>query len=351
MYIIDLKAITPQLTYSNEFLEGKKVGHADMVYHVVEPDYMELIPKALLRRMGKAVRMGVGAGLPLVEKHKDLEGVLIGTANGGLEDCIKFLNQIVEYNEGVLTPTNFVQSTPNAIAGQLALMGENRGYNITYTNGGLAFENAVLDALLLMQEGAADKLLLGGIEEISDYNYHIDSLSDKYKKEVVSDQDLLSSETSGTVCGEGAAMFVVHSDPAGALAQIVDVAHTTYPVQSDLSYSIQEMLRRNGLTLTDVDTVMLGYNGDADHNSWYDFVGNELFGHARALSFKNLIGDYRTCSSVALWLGAHLLNGSDAFLPHIHLRSGHQNEISRILVYNHFDGVRHGCMLLSKVRS
>jgi hypothetical protein len=45
--------------------------------------------------------------------------MIIATANGGMEDCVKFLNQIIEYNEGLLTPANFVQSTSNAAAARL----------------------------------------------------------------------------------------------------------------------------------------------------------------------------------------------------------------------------------------
>lgn len=348
MYITDLKAISPQKTYQNELLQGAKVDHAAKVYHVIEPDYMEFIPKGLLRRMGKAVRMGVGTGLPLVEAHPDLDGVLIGTANGGLEDCIKFLNQIVEYNEGVLTPTNFVQSTPNAIAGQLALMGTNRGYNITYTNGGLSFENSILDALLLFEEKAANKLLIGGLEEISDYNYNIDSLAGKYKDEIVADNELLNSTSPGTVCGEGASMFVVEAQADRAYAQILDVAQATYPTEEDLAFVVDEMLQRQGLKRSDIDTVMLGYNGDGRHEAWYNFVGDTVFAEANTLSFKNLIGDYRSCSAFAVWLSAHLLNGSRDFLPLIQLKNRRASDISRILIYNHFDGVRHGAILLSK---
>ena len=80
-----------------------------------EPGY-EGIPPGILRRMGKAVRIGVGAALPLIKDRTDINGFIIGTANGGMEDCIKFLNQIIQYEEGQLTPGNFVQSTPNAIA-------------------------------------------------------------------------------------------------------------------------------------------------------------------------------------------------------------------------------------------
>ncbi len=348
MYITDLKAISPQLTYDNELLEGKKTTHEDQVYNVIEPDYMEFIPKGLLRRMGRAIRMGVGAGLPLVKAHSDIDAVVIGTANGGLEDCIKFLNQIVEYDEGVLTPTNFVQSTPNAVAGQLALMGQNRGYNTTYTNGGLAFENAVLDAWLLFRENAVDKLLLGGIEEISDYNYNIDSLAGHYKNEIVNDEDLLSSTTKGTVCGEGASLFVLEKAPAEYYAKIEDVEQITYPTELEFDDCLELLLSRNNLQVDDIDTIMLGYNGDSRHTPWYTHLEEHLIPNANVLSFKNLSGDYRTCSAFATWLSAHLLNGEKAFLPHIELRKKHEKEISRILIYNHFDEVRHGFILLSK---
>ena len=77
----------------------------------IEPGY-EQIPRVVLRRMGKAVRLMVGAGLPLI-KQTTCGGVIVGTANGGMEDCIRFMNQIVQYEEGMLAPGNFVQSTPN----------------------------------------------------------------------------------------------------------------------------------------------------------------------------------------------------------------------------------------------
>lgn len=347
MYITDLKAISPQHTYHNELLTGKKIDHSDLIYHVVEPDYMEFIPKSLLRRMGKAVRMGVGAGIPLIKKHTDLDGILIGTANGGLEDCIKFLNQIVEYNEGVLTPTNFVQSTPNAVAGQLALMGENRGYNITYTNGGLSFENAILDALLLFEEGDTNKLLIGGLEEISDYNYNIDSLSNKYKNTALPDHELLGANTPGTVCGEGASLFVVQKTADDFYAKIEDVAQITYPSKEDLHFCLTEMLSKNGLTPEDIDGVLLGFNGDIDHNEWYSFVGNEIVSNANQYAFKHLIGDYRSSSSFALWLSAHLLNGTFEAEQLIHFDIKQVRRPKRMLIYNHFDAVRHGFILLS----
>ncbi|MFT7614587.1 MAG: hypothetical protein ACI9J3_003569, partial [Parvicellaceae bacterium] len=235
-----------------------------------------------------------------------------------------------------------------AVAGQLALMGNNRGYNTTYTNGGLAFENALLDALLLFEEKTAKKLLVGGIEEISDYNYNIDWLSNKYKTEAISDTDLIASITPGSVCGEGASMFVIESEATNYYAQIVDVAQITYPNTEDLDECLSDMLSNNGLSIDDIDTVMLGLNGDIDHSTWYNHVSDNLFPNANTLSFKNLIGDYRTSVAFAVWLSAQVLKGEEVLLPLIELRKSNEKKLKRILIYNHFDATRHGFILLSK---
>ena len=348
MFITDLKTISPQNTYNDELLNGEIHVIEEKVFTAIEPNYLDFIPKGLLRRMGKAVRMGVGTGLPLVKNHSDIEGILIGTANGGLEDCIKFLNQIVEYDEGVLTPTNFVQSTPNAVAGQLALMGENRGYNTTYTNGGLSFESALLDALLLFEEGQHNKLLIGGLEEISDYNYNIDSLADKYKEEIVPSNRLINSQSKGTICGEGASLFVVEREADNYLAEIVDVAQITYPTEEDLGKLLTDFLSKNKIKASSIDTVMLGYNGDIRHNKWYQFVDMNFFTNANILSFKNLIGDFRTSSAFATWLSAHTLNGSFKNIQSVLLRHSNNHPKKNILIYNHFDEVRHSFILMRK---
>ncbi|HTL07633.1 MAG TPA: beta-ketoacyl synthase chain length factor, partial [Chitinophagaceae bacterium] len=139
---------------------------------VIEPSYQG-IPTGVLRRMGRAIRMGVGGALPIIKSsHQPLQGIIIGTADGGMEDCIKFLNQIIDYDEGMLTPTNFVQSTTNAIAAQIGLLSANTSYNTTHVHRGLAFENALIDAAMLLQEHAGAQYLVGGVDEISAYNYN-----------------------------------------------------------------------------------------------------------------------------------------------------------------------------------
>lgn len=118
---------------------------------VIEPGYDD-IPKNSLRRMGKSVRIGMGVALAVIKQAPVFNGIIIGTGNGGMEDSIIFLKQVVEYNEGLLTPAHFVQSTSNAVASQLSLASVNRGYNITHVHRGLAFEMAAIDAAMRLLE-------------------------------------------------------------------------------------------------------------------------------------------------------------------------------------------------------
>lgn len=346
MYIKDLSCISPQPTYDPVFPGNEAVEHHGTRYLAMEPSYQNLIPAGLLRRMGKAVRMGVGAGLPLLRANADLDGIVLATANGGLEDCLRFLNQIVDYEEGTLTPTNFVQSTPNAVAGNLALLSKNTGYNITHVNKGLAFESALLDALMLLEEGKAQSLLLGSIEEISDYNYNIDHLIGLFKEEEITSDQLLTSTTKGTVCGEGAAMFVVETTKSDdSSIQIQDVGQISYADKQGLLEYLNVFLERNKLSLTEIDAVLLGRNGDIRSDHWYDLLNETLNESTACYTFKNLVGDYPTASSFALWLGARILNGEA--IPSEACYKKTEQKVKNILIYNHHKGVQHGFILLS----
>lgn len=348
MFIKDLSCISAQQTYDETFFESELRVNVGNRYAAMEPAYGTLIPAGLLRRMGKAVRIGVGAGLPLIHKNPDLEGIILATANGGLEDCLKFLNQIVDYNEGTLTPTNFVQSTPNAVAGNLALMSKNTGYNATHVNKGLAFEGALLDAILLLEEGKAKKLVLGSIEEISDYNYNIDVLAGSWKIEETNSQNLLTSDTPGTVCGEAAVMFVVEADRSeNALAEIIDTGQITYTDQEGLKKKLDYFLEKNDIQLSEIDTLILGYNGDNRSDHWYDWFSKSLFPESSVYCYKNMTGEFPTATAYATWMAVHILNGKKMPEETVVKKAGEKNP-EKILIYNHHKGIQHGLILMSR---
>jgi hypothetical protein len=343
-YIHKSSCISPQQTFSSIDLE-KPVESSCNQLLAIEPDYHG-IPVGMLRRMGKAVRIGVGAALPLIKEKFD--GIVIGTANGGMEDCIKFLNQIIDYDEGRLTPTNFVQSTANAVASQLAMMSTNKGYNITHVHRGHSFENAMLDVIILLHENPEHAYLLGGLEEISNHNHNIETLAGWYKKETVSNAQIYESNTEGALPGEGAAIFLVNKIENNAIAKLLAMKTINTADENAVAEQLQFFLKEN---LTDgkrVDLFLSGENGDNRLLKYYLSCEKVLTGKIPVARFKHLCGEYQTATAFALWLCSYILQNQ--LLPQHLLKSGTpQGNINNILIYNNYKKTQHSFMLVSNI--
>ena len=344
MYIHKSVCISPQHTFPAVNFE-EVMPSADNKLNAIEPKH-ENIPLNTLRRMGKAVRMGVGASINLILEYPDLNGIIIGTANGGMEDCIKFLNQIIDYNEGTLTPKNFVQSTTNAIAAQIGLIAHNTGYNITHVHRGLAFENALLDAMMLIKENPNNVYLLGGGDEISTYNFNLENLGGWYKEEITSNENLYSANTIGSIAGEGVAMFIVNDKSKDAIAKVkaIKLLHTSD--SSEVTEQMQLFLKNNLSPGQQIDLFLTGENGDSRLNHFYNSC-EALLPQITVARFKHLSGEYPTTSAFALWLSCYLLE--EQKLPaHILKTAYNKNTVNTILIYNNNRGSQHGFILVEK---
>jgi 3-oxoacyl-(acyl-carrier-protein) synthase len=296
--------------------------------------------------MGKSVRLATGAAMPLLTEHK-VDGIIIGSTDGGMEDCHRFLNQVIEYNEGTLTPTTFVQGSPSAVAGGLALMAKNSGYNNTHANKGISFENGLMDAWLLMQEGAVKSMMVGCVEEISPAQYRIETLAGFIKQDEVRADELFESTSAGAVNGEGAAMFVVQAAAEGALAEIVDFDVISFPSMDDLKLKAKTLLERNGLSLADVDAVMMGLSGDANSDAVYRDFADAVLPNAGRLSFKNLFGESPSASAFATWYAAQLLSGKEP--AGMTVLKAAARLLRTVLIHNHYQGKQHGFVLMRGV--
>ena len=345
MFITDCHCISPQHTLDDSFFQGNWVYHDGVRYMAIEPDYSDHIPRGTLRRMGRGVRLAMGAGLPLLKEHPEIEGVLIGTGNGGLDSAHQFLVQILEYDEGRLTPTQFVQGTPNTPAGQLAISGQVRGYNATHSHDGASFELCLLDALMLLKEGRHDSLLVGAYEEVSVAPFNIDVHSGFIKTEFDPAIDLLKSKSPGSVVGEGATFFVVKREAQEYLSQIRDIESLPQLKDDELIEAYHNFLERNGLESAVIDGLLLGYNGDARYAHRYDTIAAMHPADCGLFSFKNAFGESRTVSAHGIWLGAQMLGGQPA-PTQIVLRPA-KNRLRNLVMYNHYYDMQHQFVLMS----
>jgi len=318
---------------SEHSLQTEKLMAREPVYSMIAP--------AVLRRMGKAVRMTCGAVSKLNLENHPVNGIIIGTANGGMEDCIRFLNQIVQYDEGTLTPTNFVQSTPNAIASTIGMNHQCRGYNITHVHRGNAFENALLDAFMYLVENKNSTLLLGGIDEISDYNYNIERLGGWYKNEIPVN-GLYESKTEGSIAGEGCAAFTVSNNSESALLEIVDVSTLHSTDVDEVLQQLKQFCDKHALNLSETMLVS-GHNGDV-RNETLHYAVESHFQQSAIIRYKHFFGEFPTMSALALWLIGQAATNSGILPEHFYLRKS-ESKIKNYLICNHYKGYQHGFIL------
>jgi hypothetical protein len=342
-YIHQTSCISHQPTFNEVELDDLKPSTDNIVY-ALEPKY-EGIPIGQLRRMGRALRMGVGAGMKLLLKNK-VDGILIGTANGGIEDSIVFLNQIHDYEEGRLTPTNFVQSTYNAIAGMMGMITSNKGYNATHVHRGLSFENVALDAAMLLRENPGHSYLIGGVDEVSAKNHRLVTLAGWYRKDPASNTELYESNATGTLPGEGAAMFIVNNKSEDAVAYLKALKMVNSLDEKFVEEQLKLFLKENLKEGEKIDLLLQGENGDNRLLKYYSAAENCIGDSTTIARYKHAFGEFQTVPALALWLATHVLQ-TQKLASHFIKRPA-SSSYHRILIYNNYQGAQHGFMLVER---
>lgn len=379
LYIHQTTCISPQPA------DRSVAGPVDGFYKVIEPAYAG-IPANTLRRMSKAVRLGVGAALPLIRQQR-IDGILVGTGNGGMEESVKFLRQIVDYAEGMLAPGHFVQSIPNAIASQIGLSSHNRGYNSTYVHRGLGFEHALIDAAMLVSEQAGSRYLVGGVDELSGYHYQIELADGWYKRPVQPGVSLYDYDSPGSIAGEGAALFLVGGESEQAVAadaltadalgadtlagdalaavRGIETFHSTDKrvVAARLQAFLERQLPgvRHLPVGAQLGLFLSGENGDNRALPFYTACEGVLDPTVPVARYKHLCGEYPTASAFAVWLALQLEPGQT--LPsHMVKRAGGirpnkgdpadviLSDSRYFLLYNNHKLSQHSFILLERFR-
>ncbi len=137
---------------------------------LIGPNYREYVKPAAIRRMSSVLKMGAAGGAECLKQSglQQTDAIIVGSGLGCVRDTLRFLKAVYEEDESTLSPTAFIQSTHNSIAGQLALMLGNHNYNMTHVQGNLSLAYALSDAELLINEGDAETVLVGGVDEKTD---------------------------------------------------------------------------------------------------------------------------------------------------------------------------------------
>lgn len=349
-YLNGAGVISPQKTYDDAAFLSEISEYDDNMLTCVLPDFKEYMNPFQTRRLSRMLKTGLAAVMICLRSSgvKMPDAVITATGYGFEDSRAKFLEEILTQAEQQLTPNYFIQSTHNALAGLVALTIGCTGYNNTYAGRGSAFESALLDAMMLLQEQEAQNVLVGSFDEISPVLYRQYAKLGYYKENRISSLKLFKDNSPGTIQGEGVAFFMLSSAPQeNTLCQLRGIK-TIYKPESygDIAAVLESFLQENTLDPRDVDVFINGSGGDAARDQWNYALQKDFLGHAAEVRFKHLIGEYATATSFALWLGALILKRRH--MPEIVLANpSHRPErLKTVLICNHFLGRYYSFMLL-----
>lgn len=291
MYINYYYSISPAGIFGNNTTDVCSVPLVQGMQQAKEPDYTNWILPMQLRRMSKSIRMSVYAVKQLIDQDdesKQFAGIFLGTGYGMLYDSEHFLSGMIDRQEITLNPTSFIQSTHNTVAGHLAMMLQCNAHNMTYTDGGHSFENAIIDAEIYLDTiGDRQQILLGAADEITPTSFNIMNEL-VYKK--------------NKAFGEGVAFLSV-SKTALHHNNSVKVEKIAMSVTSD---------KEEGKTFVDD---FINSIGAFDTKSALLLIGDSEFYNAliansnpeNIIRFKDYCGEYPTASAYGMCLAVHLL--------------------------------------------
>lgn len=348
-YINGIGCVSTQKT-DGKFASSFEVNESTNVLPLEKPEYKDYFSPIAARRMSKAVKNGIVAStVAMKEANLEMPGAIItGTGMGCIEDSDKFLKAIIDNKEEFLTPTSFIQSTHNTVAAQIALGLQCKAYNFTYVNAAVSFESALLDGKLQIEAGETSSVLIGGIDEMTDYTASLFKLAGFIKKDDEATFEMLHSKTPGTIFGEGATFFVLENEKSGSTyAEVRDVEIINEINITELPQKVVGFLSANGLTVTDIDALVIGTNGDVDYNGYYEILSYGKFAEVPQAYYKHLSGEYNTASAFGLYVGANIVKLQE--IPQILSVNGKSKSVyQNILLYNQYRGIDHSFTLISK---
>jgi 3-oxoacyl-(acyl-carrier-protein) synthase len=350
VYINSAACISIQDTLNENFFQNLHPENSTQVLKAIEPIYKEFIPPAMIRRMSKTVKMSsVASHFALKEAGiENPDAIIVGTGMGCSQDSEKFLKNVIDNQEEFLTPTFFIQSTHNTVAGQIALGLQCHAYNFTYVNTSSSLEFSFLDAKLQINDGEAENVLVGSTDEQTERTMELYKLNKTIKKEENLPVDYLNSTTDGVIWGEGASFFVVGKDKTeNSYAQLRDIQISSRLDLTEIQQFIEEFLTKNNLNHDEIDAVILGFSGDAKSDVYYT-KAMDVFQNSALLYYKHLSGEFNTASGFSTFMAFHILKNQT--IPEVMMINDlKKEEIKNILLYNHLGGNDHSLVLLERI--
>ncbi len=178
-------------------------------------------------------------------------------------------------------------------------------------------------------------VLVGAVDEITEFSHAILSRFGLYRN---------------TRAGEGAAFFLLTNQPAGARARLEGLDTFYKPKDAGaIEDRLRSFLSSRSVAVRDLDLVIMGNNGDPASDGIYEQLSSSLFSGCAMIRYKDICGEYPTSASFALWLATDIVR-TGAVPATIRCEGKKKDEVRKVLIYNHYQGIYHSLMLVSGLK-
>ncbi|PIB37866.1 beta-ketoacyl synthase N-terminal-like domain-containing protein [Maribacter sp. 4G9] len=350
VFVNSIGSVSVQKTFDTSGFLDDLVDYEGTSVKAVDPNYKDFIPPAAARRMAKGIKMSAVSSQNALKEAglENVDAIIVGTGLGCLGESEKFVRDLLDNDEQYLTPTRFIQSSHNTVAGSIALDMGCKGYNFTYVHSNISFESSLWDAKLQLQNNEAENILVGAVDELVEHHVTTHQFIDHIKKEPVSMKQVLRSGTKGIVFGEGSHFFVMSNQKqASTYSKLIGMGIYNTLANSEVSHTIMAFLEKNGLCKEDLDGVILGNNGDVDYDTIYHDLETSIFKDIPQYVYKHLSGEYDTASGFGFWMANKILKTGK--VPElIRWNDIKVTQPKRLLLYNQYRGKNHSLVVLEK---
>ena len=146
IYINGIGCVSPQVGFDDLLQKEEEINQSEPLLSLA-PNYSQYLEPNAARRLSKVIKNSWCATADALKQAavQQVDEIISATAMGCLADTTTFLNRIKDFPE-VVSPTAFIQSTHNTIAGFAALQLKCYGLNKTIAQRNFSFEHALLDA-------------------------------------------------------------------------------------------------------------------------------------------------------------------------------------------------------------
>jgi hypothetical protein len=318
MYINAASTISYQPTFRNPGFSSS-LQELNPSSELRTPDYGDFIPAMERRRMSQVQKMAIACSLDCLQQAgiQQPDAIIVGTSMGCCVNTRNFLDKILTTTDGPLSPTSFIVSTHNTIAGQIALLLKNHGYNMTHTQNSLSFEQSLMDGIIAIDNGA-QHVLIGGADEEEESIYNM--------------RARLKNEEVRLTCG--ASFFILSKNQNNTTSvRLADAG--SYGLIDNTTEIIKSFLAANHTPAEEIDLVLFAVSNQEKMNDL-----TSIFQPKQMFDYQKITGTYYTNASFAMHYAVDILsnNGHSSF----------GDPVKNILVCNHLIPENLGLMLLNK---